>query len=92
MFTLGLSMRFALSTLAFAIVHFVLSFAFSFAAGISSTPGWKIASAILTFPINLIPGSFELPGIFTWTPWVLLSLLWGAGITALLRALLLRGT
>lgn len=78
----------ALCVLGFAIVHFIVSFFVSFAAGISSHDSggslFMVASKILTFPLWLIPGganSASEQTLLSWWPWATLSLAWGGLIT-----------
>ncbi len=80
-------MGFALGVLGVAALHFVVSFFLAFAAGISESRLLKVASNVLTFPLQFIPNQFALPGVLNWLPWVLLSLGWGVGLCSLLRAL-----
>lgn len=73
----GTTMLFVLGIFVVAILHFVTSFFLSFGAGISQSKTLKLASYLLTFPLQHIPNGFKLPGLLDWLPWVIVSLCWG---------------
>ena len=82
-------MRTVLGVLAFAAVHFVASFFFTFAAGVGggrSSPAGVLAT-LLSFPLSVLPGSEPVSPLVFWSLWALLSLAWGALLLWLARRL-----
>ena len=79
---------FTIATVGVAALHFAVSFVSGFIAGISPSSEVRferILFNILTFPLQFIPNTFELPGPLTWLPWIALSLCWGLGSCVLIR-------
>ncbi len=77
-------MRFALLVAVFALLHGFASFFVSFAAGISQPNSWwKVASSILTFPLQLVPD--KTPDWLGLPLWALVSLCWGLGAALVVR-------
>jgi hypothetical protein len=79
-----------LGILGLAVVHFLVSFFVSFAAGIGgNTPyggALSVLSKILTFPLWLYKSNPNAEqSLLTWVPWAMISLVWGSALTFAIR-------